>query len=383
MRRRRIARVFAAVAAAAAAAAFAFSASGEAPAPALAARLGTYFAGWYASVPATHVVATPTREISVPGFSAWRIVRRPDTEGSKPEQEESSLALYDAAKDEVFLGEILHDPDRLTAKKPFDRAADLPNLRASLREVFGLPVDLEVAESPDARGLIALKLLIRQDKDAFAARPGFLSKDGASLLIGEFRPMSQPLRAWREKLLAERPGVRVESGRFVVTEFLDFECERCKRRTPEGRQAVLERGGALEVRFFPLVKQHDWAFAASECGAALAGAGLPLYARFEEAVFARQEGMSAAAARELAADIADAAGARAAFDAEIASGRARERVLKDIDLALRIGAHGTPIFVLDGRLVPGPRGFLENALFLSHGKPGPPPPTVRPGTGRP
>ena len=132
MRRRRIVRIIAA-ATAAAAASFAFSALGEAPPSALAARLGTYFAGWYASVPATHVVATPTREISVPGFSAWRITRRPDTEGTKPEQEESSLALYDAAKDEVFLGEILHDPDRLTAKKIVELflagAAPKPNRR--------------------------------------------------------------------------------------------------------------------------------------------------------------------------------------------------------------------------------------------------------------
>ncbi len=331
-------------------------------------RLGTYFATWYSSVPGTHVVATETREVTVPGFSAWRIVRRPDSESATREgPEESSLALYDAARDEVFLGEILHDPDRLKAGKPFDRAADLPNLTVSLEQLFGLPVRVELAGAGARAALLPMAVLIRQDKDAYAKRQGFLSADGASLLLGEFCPLSQGLAAWREKLLAERPGIRVETGRFIATEFLDFQCERCKRRTPEGRLAVREHGGALETRFLPLVKQHEWSYAASECAAALAAASVPLYGRFEEAVFARQEGMSAAAARELAADIADAGGARAAYDAEISSGRARDRVLADIDLAVRIGAHGTPLFVLDGRLVPGQRGFLENALILSHG----------------
>lgn len=353
-------------------------------------------------MPGTHVVATETREVTVPGFSAWRIDRRPDTPkssdsekgGKEAAAEESSLALYDAGRDEVFLGEILHDPDRLRAGKPFDRAADLPNLTASLEQLFGLPVRVELGDAARARGtsgatLLPLTVLIRQDKEAFARRPGFLSGDGASLLLGEFRPLSQGLAAWREKLLVEHPGVRADAGRFLVTEFLDFECERCKRRTPEGRGAVRERGGALEVRFLPLVKQHEWSFAASECAAALAAANISLYSRFEEAVFARQEGMSAAAARELASDIADAGGARAAYDAEMSSGRARDRVLADIDLAVRLGAHGTPLFVLDGRLIPGQRGFLENALFLSHGKPSPAathtplPASARPGSSRP
>jgi hypothetical protein len=43
-------------------------------------------------------------------------------------------------------------------------------------------------------------------------------------------------------------------------------------------------------------------------------------------------------------------------------------VLADVELASRLGIHGTPAWVLDGKLVPGERGYLENALFLAHGK---------------
>ena len=72
--------------------------------------------------------------------------------------------------------------------------------------------------------------------------------------------------------------------------------------------------------------------------------------------------MTAAGARQLAADVAEAAGEKERFEAEISSGRARERVVRDVELATRLGVGATPAFVVDGRLVPGERGFLEGEL---------------------
>ena len=184
-------------------------------------------------------------------------------------------------------------------------------------------------------------------------------------MLGEFRPLSESPTAFREKLLGQSAGVRVEPGRFTVTEFMDFQCDRCRVRTPDVRRAVLEKGGTVEIRFLPLVKMHDWAFAAAESAAALAGVKPELYRRYEESVFARAEGMSVAAARELASDIADAAGVREPFAAEIASGRARGRVLRDIGLAMRLGIVATPAFLYRGTLLPGERGLIEDYLWES------------------
>jgi protein-disulfide isomerase len=131
------------------------------------------------------------------------------------------------------------------------------------------------------------------------------------------------------------------------------------------RRLVLEKGGTVEIRFLPLVKQHAWAFAAAESAAALAGVKPELYRSYEESVFARAEGMSIAAARELASDIAGAAGAGEAYAAELASGRARARVLRDISLAMRLGIVATPSFLYRGTLVPGERGQLEDYLWQS------------------
>jgi protein-disulfide isomerase len=107
---------------------------------------------------------------------------------------------------------------------------------------------------------------------------------------------------------------------------------------------------------------HDWAYAAAENAAALANVSPALYERYEQAVEQRAASMSSAAAHEIAADVADAANARPAFDAEISSGRARERVLRDLDLALALGLNGTPTFFFRGAHLTGEAPTAEKYI---------------------
>jgi hypothetical protein len=337
-------------------------------------RLAAFFRGWYAHIPGSDVAVTPTRDIVLTGLEAYRAERR---SGSRAYQE-SNVVLYDAATREIFVGDAFQDPGRVGGHRMFEAGSDLPNIETTLREAFGLPVKMELA-TPARGALKPITVLVRQDKDgdAFASRAGFVSNDGSTLMLGEFHPLSETPAAFREKLLGQSEGVRGEAGSptrqgrsgdgasFTVTEFLDFQCERCRVRTPDVRRFVAEKRGTVEIRFLPLVRQHPWAFAAAESAAALAGVGPELYHRYEETVFARAEGMNAAAARELAADIADAAGAREAYNAEISSGRARGRVLRDISLAQRLGVMGTPSFLFRGTLLPGEKGVLEDYLFAN------------------
>jgi len=325
-------------------------------------RIAAYFRAWYAYIPGSDVSVSPTREVVLPGLEAYKVERR---SSSKSHQEEN-IAFYDAGRNEVFVGDLLHDPGRSAANRPFDPGRDLPNIEASMAELFGLPVKVELG-SPARGALLPLTISIRQEKDSdsFVARTGFVSKDGSTLMLGEFQPLAEAPAAFRERLLGKTEGVRARQGRFTVTEFLDFQCDRCRVRTPDVRRAVEGSGGTVEVRFLPLVKTHDWAFAAAESAAALAGVKPELYRRYEEAVFARSEGMSRAAARELASDIAEAAGARDAFAAELSSGRARARVLRDVGLAMRLGVMVTPAFLYRGTLLPGEKGLLETFLSES------------------
>ena len=318
-------------------------------------RVSRYFQGWYSFCPGTQITVSETSDVSITGYEAYRVERHCDLKN----RNEMNLALVDPAKNEIFVGEVLYDSSR--KGRPFTLMTDGPIIQAALKDVYGVPVTLQV-ENGSRGDLLPVRISLQQAPGATAKVSGFVSRDGAALLIGEFRPLDVDPAVYREKILAESKGVRPSKGTFFVTAFIDFQCERCRQRTPQIRDFAWSHGGGLEIRFLPLVKVHDWAFAAAESAAALSNVSPDLYTKYEDAIFPRAGTMNPAAAREIAADVADAAGARAAFDAEISSGRARERVVRDIELALRLALVSTPDFFFRGMFLTGESGLAEKAI---------------------
>jgi protein-disulfide isomerase len=305
-------------------------------------RVARYFTEWYSVCPGTKVTVAEAGEVAIPGYTAYRAERTCELKN----RNESNVTLVDAAGKRIFVGQVLHDDNR--KDRPFSAPADLPTIKGVLADEFGLPVAVSVrtAEGP----LLPLDIKIQEAPGAAATLPGFVSRDGASILLGEFFPLDVSPSAARAKLIADSPAgpAPAKKAVFTVTAFIDFQCERCRVRTPQIREFAWSRGGRLETRFLPLVKIHDWSFAAAESAAALANLSPQLEDNYERAIFPKASAMNAAAARELAADVAEAAGSRKAFEEEIASGRARDRVLADVDLALRLGLNGTPMFFFQG-----------------------------------
>ena len=126
-----------------------------------------------------------------------------------------------------------------------------------------------------------------------------------------------------------------------------------------------------------MIKVHDWAFAAAETAAALSNVSPPLYARYEQTVFPQASSMTEASVRQAGADVAEAAGVGPAYREELSSGRARQRVAKDVELALSLGLNGTPVFFYDGTFLTSDTGVAENYIdgrlrqaSGSSGKPG-------------
>jgi protein-disulfide isomerase len=339
-------------------------------------RLVRFFAGWYSWYPNSMIRVSETRQLQIAGFETYRVERSCESKA----HQESNVVLVDRAKDEIFVGEVFHDVVRAMAKRPFQPADDLPPIQGSLTDAYGLPVKVRLEEG-SRKGLLPISLSIRQAENASVSIGGFVSEDGASLLLGEFYPLASEAQAVRRRLLAESAGIPTGRGSFSVTEFVDFQCERCRIRAPEVKKLVVEKGGAMEVRLLPLTKVHDWAFPAAEYGAALAEVDASLYAKYEEALFTR-EGTTAATARQLASDVAEAAGAKEKFESELSSGRARGRVLRDIRLAMRLGLSGTPSFLHEGNFVSAEPELFEAYLrdkLSPAPKPAPPPskPAVR------
>ena len=339
-------------------------AASAAPAQDVSTRLSKFFTGWYSVCPNTRVTVSRVPQITIPGYEAWRVERQCDAKN----RNEMSVTLVNAAKDQVFVGEVLHSDAPRTG--PFSVEKDVPQLEAALLEAFGVPLKIQV-DTTAAGDLIPLKLSLQQAENASATLPGFASRDGSTVLLGSFRPLNEDPRKVREKMLAASPGVRVRKGAWYITAFIDLQCERCRVRVPEMRDFAWTHGGAMEIRFLPLVKTHDWAFAGAENAAALAAVSPELYERYEQAVAQRAASMSRTAAREVAGDVADAAGVRTAYEAEMSSGRARDRVVRDVELALSLGLFGTPAFFFRGAHLTGEAGTAEKFITAELAEPAP------------
>jgi protein-disulfide isomerase len=327
-------------------------------------RLSKYFTAWYSVCPNTRVTVSKVPQISIPGYESWRVERQCDAKN----RNEMSVTLVNSAKDQVFVGEVLHSDAPRTG--PFSEEKDLPQLQAALLEAFGVPLKIQVDTSASG-DLLPLKLALQQAENATATLPGFVSRDGSTVLLGSFRPFNEDPRKLREKMLSASPGVRARKAAWYVTAFIDLQCERCRVRVPEIRDFAWTHGGATEIRFLPLVKTHDWAFAGAENAAALAAVSPELYERYEQAVAQRAASMSRAAAREVAGDVADAAGVRTAYEAELSSGRARDRVVRDVELALSLGLFGTPAFFFRGAHLTGEAGTAEKFITAELADSGP------------
>ncbi len=329
--------------------------------PALAAeaardRITSYFVGWYSICPETKVAVTPVAEVRLAGFETYRVERT----CALKNRNDMSVTLFDPAKDEVFVGEFLHDQTR--QGKPFSEAGDVPVLQSILEDAYGVPVTIELGK--DARGpLRPFRGRLQLAPGASAEVSGFVSEDGATLLLGAFRPLSVPPDELRRKMLAESPGIRPREGKYYVTAFVDFQCERCRLRSPQIADfAFTHGGGAVEYRSLPMIRVHDWAYAAAETAAALANVSPALYARYEQTVFPQASSMTPESVRQVGADVAEAARVGPAYREELSSGRARQRVARDVELALRLGLNGTPVFFYEGAFLTSDKGAAESYI---------------------
>ncbi len=326
-------------------------------------KVGRFFTGWYSVCPANRVAVAEDPEVRIPGYEAYKADRTCDLKN----RNDSNIALVDAAHREIFVGQVLHDDSR--RDRPFSAAADLPVIKGALEQEYGLPVG--IATKGASRGaLVPIEVKIQQAPGALATLRGFVSQDGASLLLGEFFPLDVAPEVTRAKLLAEGAAPTARKSLFTVTAFIDFQCERCRVRTPQIRDYAFSHGGSVETRFLPLVKIHEWSFAAAESAAALRAIQPMLEDSYERAVFAKAASMNPQAARDTAIDLAEAAGQKAAFEAEIASGRARDRVIADVDLALRLGINGTPQFFFRGYWLTSEPDLAEHFIDSRLAEPG-------------
>ncbi|KGN36553.1 DsbA family protein [Knoellia subterranea] len=143
------------------------------------------------------------------------------------------------------------------------------------------------------------------------------------------------------------------TGKVVLVEFLDFECESCRAAYPVVEELRTTYAGKVDfvVRYFP-IPSHTNAI-----NSALAVEAAGQQGKFEEmykrmydtqATWGEQQdskaGLFRGFAQELGLDVA-------AYDTAVAAKATSERVERDRQDGLDLGVEGTPTFFLNGKKV--------------------------------
>lgn len=151
--------------------------------------------------------------------------------------------------------------------------------------------------------------------------------------------------------IAGNPGAKI-----MLVEYSDIDCQYCKSFQRTLAQVAAEYGPRGDVawvyRHFPLVDIHQHAAShaeASECVASIAGE--PYFWRFIDAIHASSPDLTEFDPLGYEAIITSLGIDMSAFNACMAADTFTDKVSKDFEDALEIGANGTPftVILVDGK----------------------------------
>jgi protein-disulfide isomerase len=151
------------------------------------------------------------------------------------------------------------------------------------------------------------------------------------------------------------PAMGPADARVTIVEFTDYQCRFCEKAlaTVHALAAMYPKDVRVVLKSFPL-PGHTHARLAAE--AALAAGDQGKYWEMHDLLLANQEQLERAALESYAAKLGlDMGRFRAALD----GGTHRAAVERDFAEAQALGLQGVPVFVINGRIVPGARPIEE------------------------
>ncbi len=205
---------------------------------------------------------------------------------------------------------------------------------------------------PDPEG----KLLVALRK--CAARPGACSvfhvcaENAFKKLAAELEPPAEDPDAVYNVPLEKAPSVGAEHGLVTIVGFLDLGCGFCTRAHVVMREMLSRHGNNLRIvyRDFPLGSRTGISFKAAEAAYSVyEQKGKLVYWNFQKKVFDEpkmNENRLLELAQEAGAD-------RNILEKDLASGKYRTMVEKNIEIGRKFGVEGTPTFFVNGRKIPG------------------------------
>ncbi len=190
----------------------------------------------------------------------------------------------------------------------------------------------------------------------------------AVILVGAaaaaFWPRPQATGVTGERLALD-PVIGSESAAVTIVEFADFGCPSCRAWHNAGiRERVLDRYGE-QVRFvwkdFPVIT--PFSPQAAQAGQCALDQGQDAFWAFHDLVFSRGDiRRSSLIAYTDELSQVD----RGTFESCLQSGRHETTVAQDMTDARNLRLRGTPSFVINGRVLPGPPGFEQLAALIDN-----------------
>lgn len=177
-----------------------------------------------------------------------------------------------------------------------------------------------------------------------------------------FWPRPQARGVTGERLLLD-PVIGAEDAPVTIVEFGDFGCPSCRAWHLSGiRERILERYGD-EVRFvwrdFPVITPASPG--AAEAGQCALDQGQEAFWAFHDLVYERGD-IRRSSLLVYSDEIEQLD--RAVFESCVNSDRHETTIAQDMTAARELRLRGTPSFVVNGRVLPGPPGFDQLSLVI-------------------
>lgn len=187
--------------------------------------------------------------------------------------------------------------------------------------------------------------------------PAAITMDGAYLMVGSSWPLDRDPRAVRRDILRDAPvrwDPQHESAPVKLVEFSDFQCPACKHSWTTVRDVLGKLGGGVRHGMvnYPLTNNHPWAFAAAVAGECIGRSWPDRFLALKEEFYRLQDGMSVETVKDAAFGfLAQQSLPEKAFKDCFMQDAVVDLVLRQIELAQRMGVVGTPTYFANGEIV--------------------------------
>lgn len=187
--------------------------------------------------------------------------------------------------------------------------------------------------------------------------PGAITMDGKYFMLGATWPLERDPRTVRREILRDAP-VRWDPGHETamvqLVEFSDFQCPACKYHWTTVKEVLSKAGPSVRHGMvnYPLTQSHPWAFAAAVAGECIGRVWPERFLGLKEEFYRLQDSMSVETVKDAALGFLSQQGlADKPFTDCFMKDPVVEAVLRQIDLAQRLGVIGTPTYFANGEIL--------------------------------